>query len=354
MTDSTTDFIIPADEIKQLRARLENNYDQYYSRRCSQSDEEIAQRWDRDFSALDTYEASVEENRQHFLQLMGGWPWPREDLNPRREQLYENDDLTVYRVFLHSFEDVETDCLLLVPQGITQPRPAVLAQHGLGSTPALACGFVADEGLYHRFGQRLARLGYVVIAPRMIGPQDKRQPLYRKAMLMGERLMGAEMFSLSRAVDYLQALDEVDAEHIGMYGLSQGGQSALWLPAVEKRIKVTIISAFFNLRWQKMVISGGENYTAYIDTDEEDKFFYGQLLEFSDSDIASLICPRCVFVEAGRDDKAVYQPMAAEEFGKLKRIYEKLGIGDRAQIELHDGGHEINFAGAVEFLNRYL
>ena len=354
MTELSPDFVLSDEETEQLRNRLQKAYDWYYSRRCEDSDQEIAKHWHRDFSSREAYEASVEENRQHFLQLMGGWPWSRDELNPRCQRLYENDTFTVDRVFLHSFEDVEFDCLLLVPQGISEPGPAIVAQHGLGSTPELACGFVTDKGPYHRFGSRLARLGYVVIAPRMIGPQDKRRPLYRKAMLMGERLMGAEMFTLSRAVDYLQTLDEVDPERIGMYGLSQGGQSALWLPAVEKRIKVTVISAFFNLRWRKMVISGGENYTAYIDTDEEDKFYYGQLLEFSDSDIVSLICPRCVFVEAGKYDKAVYQPMAAEEFSKVKLVYEKLGIGEQAEIELHDGGHEINFAGAVEFLKRHL
>ena len=354
MTDSRPDFIISDQQIQQLHTRLARDYDAYYMQRCAESDQEIARRWHRDFSGLPAYEASVEENRQHFVQLMGGWPWPRAELNPCRERLFENDEFTVDRVFLHCFEDVEDDCLLLVPKESRGPRAAIIAQHGLGSSPEIACGLVEDEGVYHRFGMKLARLGYVVIAPRMIGPQQMRRPLYRKAMLMGERLMGAEMFALSRAVDYLESLTEVDPKRIGMYGLSQGGMSALWLPAVDKRIQVTVISAFFNLRWQKMVVSGGENYTAYIGTDEEDKFFAGQLLEFSDSDIASLICPRCVFVEAGKDDKAVYQPMAVEEFRKLEAIYEKLGIGDRAQIELHGGGHEINFAGAVEFLSRHL
>ncbi len=216
MTDLNPDFIILDDEIQQLRTKLENHYDQYYSRRCAESDQEITQRWHRDFSSLQAYEASVEENRQHFLDFMGGWPWPREDLKPRRERLYENDEFTVDRVFLHCFEDVENDWLLLIPQDITEPRAAVLAQHGLGTSPEIACGFVEDEGVYHRFGTRLAQLGYVVIAPRMMGPTDRRRPLYRKSMLTGDRLMGAEMFALSRAVDYLQTLEEVAPDRIGM------------------------------------------------------------------------------------------------------------------------------------------
>ena len=162
------------------------------------------------------------------------------------------------------------------------------------------------------------------------------------------------MFALSRAIDYLETLEHVDVGRIGMYGLSQGGMSALWLPACDKRIKATVCSAYFNVRWRDMVVPGGENYVSYIGTEEEDKFFRGQLLEFSDGDIASLICPRAFFVEAGKTDKAAYWKMQLEEFEKVKETYSKLGIEDRCGIEVFEGGHEINFVGAVEFLNRHL
>jgi len=349
-----TYFFVPEETVDVLRERLWNHYNGYYTRRCEQSPREVASRWHYDFSSLEAYERSVAPNRERWFAFLGGWPWPRGPLRPRVEPVFEADGLICDRVWLTSIPGVEFDSLLLRPADLTEPTPAILAQHGLGSSPEHVIGCLADSGAYHSFGYRLAQLGYVVLAPRMVTFREKRQRLHRKAMLMGQQLMGAEMFALSRAVDYLETLDFVDADRIGMYGLSQGGQSALWLPACDPRIQVSVCSAFFNLRWKKMVVSDGVNYVAYLDTEEEDKFYRGQLLEFSDPEIVSLICPRAFFVEAGKQDQAAYWQFQVEEFERVKELYTRLGIPDRCGIEVFDGGHEIHFVGAVEFLDRHL
>ena len=349
-----TYFVVPDETTEQMRADLQAGYDAYYSYRCSQSPQEVAARWNCDFSSIAAYEKSVEPNRQRWFEFLGGWHWDRGELSPRVEPVFEADGLKCDRVWLTPIPGVELDCLLIRPVELEGPAPAILAQHGLASTPEHVVGCLEEPGAYHSFGYGLAKLGYIVIAPRMVTFIEKRKRIYRKAMLMGQRLMGAEMFALSRAIDYLETLEHVDVGRIGMYGLSQGGMSALWLPACDKRIKATVCSAYFNVRWRDMVVPGGENYVSYIGTEEEDKFFRGQLLEFSDGDIASLICPRAFFVEAGKTDKAAYWKMQLEEFEKVKETYSKLGIEDRCGIEVFEGGHEINFVGAVEFLNRHL
>jgi len=231
--------------------------------------------------------------------------------------------------------------------------PAVIAQHGLTGSPETVCGLTAEDDAYHAFGATLAEAGYVVFAPRMITFADKRQRLYRKSMLMGQRLMGLEMFNISRVVDYLQSLEVVDIDRIGIYGLSQGGQTALWASVVEERIAATVISGFFNQRADKMV-KASPHYTAYIDTNEEDKHYFGQLAEFSDSDIGSLICPRPIFIEAGTGDGAVWVEMAKEEFEQLRYHYQQLGIEDRVELGVFEGEHEIRAVESLEFLDRWL
>ena len=99
---------------------------------------------------------------------------------------------------------------------------------------------------------------------------------------------------------------------------------------------------------------GGDSYRAYLDTEEEDKFYPGQLLEFSDSDIASLICPRAYFVEQGNNDAAVYWRAAQDEFAKLEAVYEQLGIPERVGICVFEGGHEIRAVESMQFLDRWL
>ena len=332
-------------------------------------------RWNRDYSSLEAYNRSVMLNRARFLDMMGGWHWRRKDLNPRLRRLGETEAYTIDEVLLRSFRyvppaddveplDVDIDGILLIPAVdieeseagypiYPERMPAVIAQHGLTGSPETVCGLTAEDDAYHAFGAMLAEAGYVVFAPRMITYADKRQRLYRKSMLMGQRLMGLEMFNISRVVDYLQSLDVVDIDRIGIYGLSQGGQTALWVPAVEERITATVISGFFNRRTDKMV-KASPHYTAYIDTSEEDKHYFGQLTEFSDSDIGSLICPRPIFIEAGTRDGAVWVEMAKQEFDKLRYHYQQLGVEDRIELGVFEGEHEIRAIESLEFLDRWL
>jgi len=326
--------------------------------------------------------------------MMGGWHWSRTtEFNPRLRRIAETDSYTVDDVRIRAFQytpaienaeplDVNVGGILLTPkdsEGLTegdiepsdvpifeipilrfaqgqaypQRKPAVIAQHGLTGSPETVCGLTAEDDAYHAFGATLAETGYVVFAPRMVTFADKRQRLYRKSMLMGQRLMGLEMFKISRVVDYLQTLPDVDFERIGIYGLSQGGQTALWASAIEERFAATVVSGFFNHRTDKMV-KKSPHYTAYIDTNEEDKHYLGQLSEFSDSDIGSFICPRPIFIEAGTNDGAVWVEMAKQEFEKLRYHYEQLGLEDRVEMDIFEGTHEIRAVESLAFLDRWL
>jgi dienelactone hydrolase len=377
---------------------------------------ERSNRWKRDYSSVDAYRRSVMLNRARFLEMMGGWHWHRTaELNPQLRRIAETDSYAVDEVRIRAFQytppvennpltpllplttplppfikgdkggrgvvgenaeplDVNVGGILLIPKdskGLTEGdteaigvpgfeiptyperKPAVIAQHGLTGSPETVCGLTAEDDAYHAFGATLAEAGYVVFAPRMVTFADKRQRLYRKSMLMGQRLIGLEMFNISRVVDYLQTLPDVDFERIGIYGLSQGGQTALWASAIEERIAATVVSGFFNQRTDKMV-KKSPHYTAYIDTNEEDKHYFRQLLEFSDSDIGSLICPRPIFIEAGTNDGAVWVEMAKQEFEKLRYHYEQLGMEDKVEMGIFEGGHEIRAIESLAFLDRWL
>ena len=46
--------------------------------------------------------------------------------------------------------------------------------------------------------------------------------------------------------------------------------------------------------------------------------------------------------------------IVVEEFEVARAHYEKLGIADRIQIDLHEGGHVPRVESGVEFLTRWL
>jgi len=46
--------------------------------------------------------------------------------------------------------------------------------------------------------------------------------------------------------------------------------------------------------------------------------------------------------------------MEKEEFEIARQPYEKLGIAERFEIDLHEGGHEPRLASGIRFLTRWL
>jgi dienelactone hydrolase len=403
---TTESFNFTADDIYPRQRALFDQVESYLFARLKSLHETRGRFWNRDYSSPEAYARSVEVNRQHFLATLGGWPWQREELAVQRETVRQFDKFRLDRVSYRIFTGLQTDALLLVPNDVSagKKRPAILCQVGVNGTPERICGFdgeAAAEATYHSIGRRLAEHGYVVIATRMITGTDPkrvreqdhralhlmtgREPeirqyiletygkdeskkwatytnarvhIDRMCRLAGGSIYGLEFFALSRAIDLLGTLPEVDAERIGMYGLSQGGLSAVWLPALETRIKASASSAFFNERFTKQLVRTEHNYPFLFSSEEY--HMLPMLAEFSDADLASLICPRCFFVECGRKDDAVYWEQSVAAFRELKAHYDRLGIPDRCEHRLHEGGHETeplaNVAdiAAVKFLDRWL
>ena len=224
--------------------------------------------------------------------MLGIWPTAAErvPLEPDLHVVAERADHTVYAVTFGTLPGVRSFAHLLVPKRIEAPRPAVICQHGMGGSPHSIAGLVAADDAYHKFGQRLAERGYVVLAPHCINFIEWRSRLHNKALLVGRTLMGLEIWRETRAVDLLETLPEVDNERIGFYGLSQGGKMALWFPPLEPRIRAVVISAFYNERTKKQLVAS-PHYRPFIDTREQSYFEPDFLTEFSDYDLASLICP---------------------------------------------------------------
>ncbi|NPV07072.1 MAG: hypothetical protein HPY83_03790 [Anaerolineae bacterium] len=371
----TDDPIIDYADIDQRRRALYEGFDAYFTRRCHQAFDTRVERWDRHYGSIPEYERSMEPMRARFAAMIGYGGQPDCDPQPRWEDLGQTERFSLKRLWLQVLPEVWEDALFLIPHG-SGPRPLVVAQHGLCGTPEEACGFVVDairpDYSYHRMGIRLAERGFVVLAPHMVGgfgtdeggaryvpalgDQEwarARTQLYRKAYLIGERLIGTEFMCTSRLLDYVSTLPEVDPNRIGFYGLSQGGQSALFFPAVDTRIKASVSSAFFQRRIGKM-IDYDYPRTPYVKTFEEDKFFAGWLKYFDDSDVVSLICPRAFAAETGRQDGAVWYEASRAAYEDAREHYRRLGIEDRIAYLEHDGGHVARGVESLDFLARYL
>jgi len=334
---------------EEQRAQLEA----YFDRRLEASYAERAAAWKRDFSSIDAYEKSVAPWRQRFAEYLGGMNYKPAKLAPREELIRETETHIAKRVWIPAFENVEVYGILLVPKGHSGKRPAVMCLHGMAGTPELVCDIVDKTDYHNRFGLQAVEKGYVVFAPVMMNAAPKRNWLDRKAMMVGERMQGLEQFKIMRVVDYLAARDDVAGDRIGAYGISWGGRTAMYAAALDPRIAACVISGHFMESTQKMV-KPSPNYTAYIEVVENYAFFSRQATEFADADVCSLICPRPVHIEQGREDRVAYWKMAEEEFKTVQGYYGKLGIPERATFEVFEGGHIVAGQEAFTFLGKWL
>jgi len=289
-----------------------------------------------------------------LAQMLGGMDYAKLDLKPAQELIADLATHRAYRVWLPAFENVRSYGILLEPKSnVKGPHPAMICIHGMSSSPEAVCGLSEKSDYTNNFGLQAVQRGYVVFAPLDINNFKTRSWLDRKAILVGQRLQGLEQFKIQRITDYLSSREDVDPKRIGAYGISWGGRTVMNAAALDRRIAATAISGHFNDLIPKMV-TPSEHYTAFIQTSEDYSFFWKHAKLFTDADVVAMICPRPVFIEQGRQDRVAYWEKSQKAFAEVKAIYEKLGIGDRAQYSIFEGPHEIHGTEAFEFFDKWL
>jgi len=354
------------------------SYEGFLRAHLEELDRRRPKRWQRDYSSIEAYARSVALMRARLKRMLGFWIEPVNRPAPKtwgHEVLLDAGDFRAVRFRLDVMPRLNTYAIALVPK-TPGPHPGLLAQHGYGGSPESVCGFTPDANgadyAYRSLGIRAVRRGYHVIAvqhPTGYGqpgesvnwplpghgdlpPQYGKNRLHRMAIMGGGTLFGLDMMGSSRGVDLLCASPGVDPERIGMYGLSQGGESTLYLPALDERIRAGVCSAYFNHRLPKLI--GPHRARTFLDSAEEDKFFSEVISHFSDCDIVSLIAPRAFAVEAGVKDTSVDFEKSADEFERAHVHYERLGIPERCEFIPHAGGHVSSTRRAFEFLAEQL
>jgi dienelactone hydrolase len=313
-----------------------------------------SQYWQRDYSSVEAYLASVTDNRQRWLEAVGDFGPPLPDMNPILEPFGEDEHCTAQWVTIDLYGGLRGRAVLALPKRGQAPFPLVIAQHGIGSTPERAFGF-GDEGeLYHAYARRLVEAGYAVLAPYNITGGDPRGRLTRLCLMLGKTLWGLEIARTKRLLDWCETRADLDMNRVGMWGISLGGAYTIFTLPLEPRIKVGIICAWFNHRIKKMVVDD-PRYSCFLSTTEEHIFIPGWLREFTDSDLISLICPRAVLSQTGKGDGISWWPFVMEEFERSREHYAKLGLEpERMSLDLHEGGHEIRVETGLEFLDKWL
>jgi dienelactone hydrolase len=319
------------------------------------------------FSATDLRSARQwqKQVRGKLTDLVGGFPPRRAVLRP---EVLEKKTLRGYtreKVVFQSRDGLSVFGYLLLPEGRRQPVPAVVCLPGHGRGVDDIVGITEDGnqretkgGYQNDFAVQSVENGYTAFAieqlafgcrrdeaARRKGPgQSSCQPAAGAALLFGQTMVGWRVWDVMRALDYLTTRPEVDARRLATMGISGGGTISYFTAALDERIKVAVVSGYFNT-FRDSILSRSHCIDNYVP---------GILNVVEMYDLAGLIAPRGLFVESGTRDPIFPVEATRTAVAKAQRIYEVFGAPERMGHEIFEGDHEFHGKGAFEFLKKWL
>jgi len=308
--------------------------------------------------------------RRQLLKNLGSFPEPV-PLDAEVVSRVEMDGYVKEKVLFDSDRYSTVPAYVLIPDDLEEGerRPAILCAHGHGRGKVDVVGEVKDEEEYDQFvkplnydyGRQLVKRGYVVIAPdwRCFGERepnpewvrpyrDKCNVSYLAYGYFGYHMLTLNIWDGIRTLDYLQSRPEVDPKRIGCVGLSFGGTMTTYLSALDRRIKVAVISGYLStVRWDALgdraqANTCGSQYSPSL-------LLYGDIPE-----VGGLIAPRPLLVEMGEKDTCFVIDDAKRAYADLERIYTAAGASDRLDRDIHPGAHEFSGRKAFEWFRRWL
>ncbi|MFT7642241.1 MAG: dienelactone hydrolase [Pirellulaceae bacterium] len=286
-----------------IASQLVDGVDKFLLRKLDESIEKRGSHWNRDFGSQALYMKSLEKNRERLRHIIG----VRDArVSPVKVSLLATPDspalvaestlVKVYSVSWTAFDDVTAEGLLLVPTG--KRKANIVAIPDADLSPEDIAGLTDKVAANSQYARVLAESGCRVLVPTLISRHRERRNdranlthreyLYRSAFELGRHLIGYEVQKILAAVDYFEQetsrpID--DGDRIGVVGWGEGGMLALYAGAIDQRIDSVLVSGHFESRqeiWRQPI----------------DRNVFGLLEQFGDAELAAMVAPRCLVIEA--------------------------------------------------------
>jgi dienelactone hydrolase len=322
--------------------------------------------WNRDYETPERYTQSVAPNRDRLRKIIGAVDQrlPATDIgldaaNLEAPAIGTGSGYRIYAVRWPVFDGVDGEGLLLEP--VRRPVARVVAVPDADWTPEMLTGIVRGVDVNAQFARRLAENGCEVLVPVLIDRADTwsgipgirmtnqahREWIYRMAYEVGRHIVGYEVQKVLAAVDWFAKQNDKQFLPIGVAGYGEGGLIALYSAALDSRIQVTLVSGYFQGReavWAEPI---------YRD-------IWGLLREFGDAELASLVAPRALVIEASggphisgppspTDERHGAAPngMLADpplgsvraEVERARPYFARLKVGQRLRLIVSEDGH---------------
>jgi len=260
----------------------------------------------------------------------------------------KQEKYTRYLIKYNTHED-EVFAYLLIPDALGT-RPAVLINHQHNSERFLGksevCGLAGDP--LQSFGPALAQKGFVVLAPDSICFEDRRknakgiEPLpgdsdflqhynemcYR--ILRGENLMKKVIEDAMHGISVFESIDLVDKNKIGTLGHSYGGNTVLFLAALDERIRFACASGSACTYKNRIENNVGIEMASVIP---------GFYQKYDIDDVAGCIAPRDLLLVSASEDK--YSKDADHTTRQISPLYAVCHRESALYHKRYFGGHAL-------------
>jgi cephalosporin-C deacetylase-like acetyl esterase len=244
--------------------------------------------------------------RKKFIEGLGGLPPMTTPLNSKIIGRIEEKGFHIEKIIFESRPKVFVTANLYIPDGITQPRGAVLLVAGHGYE-------AKAYPSYQVVCRYLVKAGLVVMAQDPVG-QGERLSYYEpslkgttvnwgtrehdyvgsQCLAVGDSLARYFVHDSMRSVDYLSARPEVDRKKIGITGSSGGGTQTCLMMVCDPRLAAAAPGTFLMNR-QTYMHSGGAQ-------DAEQIWPGMTALGFDHEDVLLMMVPKPVRVLAVTSD----------------------------------------------------
>jgi hypothetical protein len=319
------------------------------------------------------FESWKAETLPRVLATIGDLP---EFVEPNPELIaeWEHDGLTKQRWLIDVGTYIAVSFQINYPADFDfssgEKRPTLLCWSGHGafgkdpvmgntSTPELRAEI---SNVHYDYGHQMAKAGFITYSIDWMGmgerfegnkphwnPQaggrDWCNLFYLHATMLGMTALGINITQGKAATTFATTLPGVDADRLGVMGISGGGTMTAWTALCDERFKAVEVICYSDL-WAHF----GIRDINYCGSQVAPGLF--KLVDVPD--LQGLIAPRPLLVDIGVHDECFKVETAMACFHQVEKIYEAAGIRDRLELDLFPGNHSWGGNKSVDFFSKYL
>ena len=305
------------------------------------------------------------------LATLGDWP-AMVPLNPELIAEWQHDGLTKQRWWIDVQEGISAIFVVAWPENVPAETklPGILCCHGHGpfgkepvmgndSSPEMRAAIASNN---YNYGHQMAKKGYVTFAIDWIGFGDRcdsNKPNFRSqngtrdwcniyylhATMLGMTSLSINVTHGKAAVDFASSLPQVDADRLGVMGLSGGGTMTLWMALCDERLRAAEIICYSDL-WAAF----GIRDTNYCGMQVAPGLY--KLVDLPD--LQGLLAPRPLLVDIGIYDSCFRIDSSMQCYRQVEAIYAAAGAADLLHLDLHSGEHGWGGNQAGGFFGKFL